>query len=76
MAVKVVNEANCSGCNLCMLACSFHNSDENSFNPSEAKIKISRKDGLNRFHVKLKDDCLDCEICVGYCFYNVLSIEQ
>lgn len=76
MPVKVANEKNCSGCYLCALACSFFTAGEHSFNPAEAMIKISRKNGSNTFSVVLRDDCIECGKCVDYCFYDVLTFEH
>lgn len=73
MTLKIVNESKCSGCNLCALACSYYTAPGKSFNPAAAKIKITRKNELNRFEVIIKKECIDCGKCAEYCFYEVLA---
>ena len=44
MTKILIKEEGCSGCYLCMLACSFFITEEKEFNLSKAKIKISMID--------------------------------
>jgi Fe-S-cluster-containing dehydrogenase component len=71
--VKVVNPENCSGCQICALACSFFNSKEKNFSLSKALIKISRINGEEKFQVDLLAQCTHCGICTQFCLYNVLK---
>lgn len=72
---EVVNPQNCSGCGTCELACSFHNGQDRSFQPSAAHIQVVRSAGLNRFHPEFLEECNGCGLCAAHCDYNVLAAQ-
>lgn len=55
MSVKVVNEENCSGCNLCVLACSFFSITGKSDKPIYLKINNGKVEFCNAQHLWGKD---------------------
>jgi Fe-S-cluster-containing hydrogenase component 2 len=72
---RIVIEAdNCSGCQLCALACSFFTASERAFSPAQAKIVV-RPGGVDSwFTVELLPACDGCGICVNYCTFDALAI--
>jgi len=66
----VVDSANCAGCLLCALRCSFK---EGGYNPLLAEIKIERA-GKSKFERKISftDKCDNCELCIHICPCGVL----
>ena len=74
--IKVTAPQNCSGCRLCALACSFHNTDEHEFSLAAASIRIDRVGNENSFHPKILDSCIGCGRCVSHCEYGVLTAER
>ncbi len=73
--VTVVAPQNCSGCTLCALACSSHNSARHEFSLAAASIRIDRVANENTFRPRFLDDCTGCGVCVSYCDYGVLAEE-
>jgi ferredoxin len=59
---------------MCQLVCSVH--QEGSFNPAQAKIKIGltqRKNGKYFTPISFTDECVECGLCVSYCYYGALT---
>jgi len=70
--VVVADVNRCSGCFLCCLSCSYSNTPEHEFNVSKSMIKVtSRVDG--GFDIEVTPECFNCDICVDYCYYDVLT---
>lgn len=70
----VADPSKCCVCMMCQLVCSLNK--ENMFNPSKARINISRAikpDGSLDVGVSFKDECDSCGVCVKYCVYGALS---
>jgi NAD-dependent dihydropyrimidine dehydrogenase PreA subunit len=74
--ISVAAPQNCSGCRLCALACSFHNTPQREFSLAAAAIRIGRVRNENTFQPEILDDCTGCGRCVSYCAYGVLAEEQ
>lgn len=70
--IKVYPER-CSGCMSCQLACSF--TYEGSFNPLKARIIINWPGDLE-CKISFTETCTDCGVCVQYCNYDALQIEE
>jgi NAD-dependent dihydropyrimidine dehydrogenase PreA subunit len=68
-----VNPEKCSGCMSCQLACSF--TYEGVFNPLKSRIAISWPGELE-YKISFTEDCTDCGVCVQYCNYGALKIEE
>ena len=64
------NLDNCTGCQLCQLACSAVH--EGAFNPSKARLKISHEYRGNDIQIKSKS-CVFCKICEKACPVNAIS---
>ncbi len=71
--IQVAVPENCSGCRLCALACSFHNTPAREFSLAAAAIRVERVGGENVFQPRLTDDCTGCGLCVEHCAYGVLA---
>jgi NAD-dependent dihydropyrimidine dehydrogenase PreA subunit len=79
MAVKsrfrvIVDPAQCVGCALCQLRCSFRFTK--TFRPSEAKISVDWNESSRSYEVALADDCDHCGLCARYCVYGALIVEK
>lgn len=71
----ILNEANCTGCLICELRCSFR--FEKEFNPAKAAIRIKRLVGAeNEYEISFTGKCDNCGICVRHCPYDALSQEE
>ncbi len=70
------NESKCSGCLRCALACSFFTSTERLFNLSQSKISILPRFDQGGFEVILDENCNGCGICIAYCGYDALQLEE
>ncbi len=71
--VAVKNAGNCAGCLLCALSCSFENSPEHEFNLSRSCVKVTPQTE-GGFKIEFTPECIDCGICAGYCYYDVLTL--
>lgn len=62
----LVEPDKCTGCRICEMICSFKNSSENSFNPSQSRIRIIKNEELG---VDLPILCLHCQdpLCADVC---------
>ena len=71
----MINEANCAGCLICEMRCSFR--FEKEFNPSKAAIKIRRLvGGDTEYAISFTEKCDNCGICVRHCPYGALLQEK
>ena len=68
-----INEANCTGCLMCELWCSFVH--HNVLNPSKANLRIEDSYGLSPKIVFL-EDCYQCGQCVQHCLYGALNLKE
>jgi Fe-S-cluster-containing dehydrogenase component len=74
-----IDEALCTGCAACELACSFH--FERQFKPSISAIAVYRDDRNGTVEIKLSDKCdlctseTDGPLCVKYCAPRALSLD-
>lgn len=66
-----IHSEQCSGCRYCQLACSF--AKTGSFGWEEARIKVLRMEGKERYRVEFAENCDRCGFCVKYCYYAVLG---
>ena len=82
MAEKVVNRAisvkadRCHGCLTCQLRCSLRATG--NFNPSKARIKVTRLEGSYEYRHTFTDECDGCGgnyQCVRWCPYGALGLE-
>lgn len=64
-----IDDANCTGCLRCQLACSH--AYTKSFNPSAARIHVEFL-GVD-LAVRFTDDCVACGLCADNCFYGALE---
>ena len=69
-AVSIISDR-CSGCLLCMLACSFLTTGR--FSLSGAKLQVSLVEGTSGYMVGFLSDCTQCGLCADYCAYDVLK---
>jgi len=70
----LADPAKCCACLMCQLVCSLVK--EGIFNPSKARVKISRAikpDGSLDIGVSFTDECDGCGVCARYCAYDALS---
>ncbi|OIN94944.1 MAG: hypothetical protein AUJ48_04180 [Deltaproteobacteria bacterium CG1_02_45_11] len=65
------NGANCTVCLVCQMVCAFKFTG-NSFNVSEAAIKLKRT-AQGTCDAEFTDKCDDCGLCVRYCSYEALT---
>jgi len=63
------DDAKCSGCLRCQLACS--DAYTKSFNPSAARIHVDFV-GVD-LAIRFTDDCVGCGLCADNCFYGALQ---
>jgi len=70
--VIITHEENCAGCMICQLRCSYIHYKE--FNPSKAYISINLLEIFPK--ISFKEDCNKCGVCVSYCLYNALEIQE
>jgi len=66
-----VRSEKCTGCMSCQLACSITRYGE--FNPSKARIRLTRLGGQERYAVSFSPRCRGCGVCASYCAYGVLQ---
>lgn len=64
----------CSGCRICLLACS--SAWSHSYNPAQSRILIDDVDATKPVSITFTDECNDCGICVRYCFYGALKLRE
>jgi len=69
----IVHPENCSGCLACQLVCSLLFTG--AFNPLRARIKINWIGDLDRY-ISFTDKCTNCGVCVKYCNYGALELEE
>ena len=70
----VAKPEECCVCLMCQLVCSL--TKENIFNPSIARIKISKSiktDGGLDVGISFTEECDNCGVCAKYCVYGALS---
>ncbi len=65
----VTDDARCTGCLRCQLACSY--AYTKSFNPSAARVCIELV-GVD-CAVRFTEDCVACGLCADNCFYGALE---
>lgn len=66
--------ANCTGCALCQLACSFVKFGV--FNPSRAYIAIARVGTDHKWHAEFTEQCDVCGYCFPFCKYDAIHMER
>jgi len=65
----LTDDAKCTGCLRCQLACS--QAYQKSFNPSAARIRI---DFLGAdCAIRFTEDCVACGLCADNCLYGALE---
>lgn len=65
----------CTGCMICQLRCSLR--FEKEFNPSKAKINITRRvNSDTEYDILFTADCDNCGICARNCPYEALNQEN
>lgn len=65
----------CAGCMICQLRCSFR--FEKEFNPSKAKINISRRvNSDTEYDISFTEECDNCGICARNCPYEALKQDK
>ena len=63
---------NCTGCQLCQIACSWVKHQE--FNPAWSYIDIQHdKNREGRFDARFTDQCDACGYCSFYCQYDAIQ---
>ena len=72
------DQAQCCGCKLCVLGCSYHRTG--AFNPDESFIEVERDFETSRVSWKLDSACDGCRdeavpVCVVFCPYGDLTVE-
>jgi len=65
-----VFSANCSGCMLCALACSFLYTK--AFSLFEARIKVRRVGKTEEYMIIFTEDCTRCGECAKYCYFDAV----
>lgn len=74
-----IDEALCTGCVSCELACSFH--FERQFKPSVSAITVYRDDRHGTVEIEISERCDLCAnekdgpLCVKYCASQALSLD-
>lgn len=74
-----IDEALCTGCVSCELACSFH--FERQFKPSISAITVYRDDRYGTVEIEISERCDLCEnektgpLCVKHCAPHALSLD-
>lgn len=74
-----MDEALCTGCAACELACSFHL--HGCFQPAGSAIAVCRDDREGTVEIALGDECdlcaeeADGPLCVKYCAPGALSLD-
>lgn len=73
MPKLIVDPERCTGCNSCILACSF--AHEGYFSLSEARIQIDKNEGNAQFDPRV---CIQCDdiYCVKICPTDALSRDE
>ncbi len=66
-----VRSENCTGCQLCKLACSFIKTS--SFSLSHSYIQITRLGTAEQYEVSFTPECDRCGFCVNYCGFDAIA---
>lgn len=69
----------CKGCLRCELACSFHQSGHNLFNPELSSTRVYRDNDNKQIIMRIDDTCDYCEnesipLCVKYCVFGARGV--
>lgn len=70
VSIKVKSQ-NCTGCQLCMLVCSFVKTS--SFSLSQSRIVITRLMARECYEVSFTPECDLCSLCINYCCFDALE---
>lgn len=65
-----VPSGGCSGCLMCLLACSYFN--EEVFSLAKARLRISRNEDGTGFSVAFLPNCIKCGHCADYCHWGAI----
>jgi|YelNatPaOPRAMG01_1025707.scaffolds.fasta_scaffold19902_2 Fe-S-cluster-containing hydrogenase component 2 len=72
MKVLLVNSEKCTGCKLCMLACSLKH--EKSFNPLNSRIRVVEDEVLGVYAPYVCEQCGE-HACVDACAVNAINYD-
>lgn len=67
----VRNAEQCTGCSLCVVACSLHNFG--TFSLQKSHISVEKDDRVQRFTLTISDGCTVCGECVRACAYGAIG---
>lgn len=73
-----IDAGECTGCNACMLACSYHHTGR--FCISESSIHIHRDYSNGQIEIELDSTCDKCAqepspLCVEFCYAHALDLD-
>lgn len=81
MYIRIGDEALCTDCGACELACSFHHIG--AFSPFQASISVHRDRFTNKRRVTLSRErdgkrfpCENCGFCIQFCTRGVIQYEK
>lgn len=70
-----IDAANCVGCGLCMMACSWVK--QKQFNPTLAFVDIQRDDQREGdFDAQFTELCDACGFCAHWCYYDAIHFHK
>ena len=70
----VIREEQCTGCGMCLLACSSIKHQILSFSNAHSYVEVEPTDEAASFNVVFTDECDGCCYCLKFCAFD--AIEQ
>ena len=69
----LVRESQCTGCRMCVLACSAIKEDRFSFSNGHSFVEIDEATEAAAFTVRFTEACDGCTYCLQFCGYDAIA---
>ena len=69
----IVREDLCTGCRMCVLACSAIKEDFFSFSNNHSFIEITERETPATFAIRFTEGCDGCTYCLQFCGYEAIE---
>jgi Fe-S-cluster-containing dehydrogenase component len=69
----LVRDDLCTGCRMCVLACSAIKQDSFSFSNVTSLVEITEHEGPASFGVRFTDECDGCSYCLEFCGFGAIE---